>query len=72
MRWLDGSTNSMDMSFEQTPGDGDGQGSLACCSPWGCKESDTTELLNNNRNMHQLAGARAAGDEQEGQTGRKG
>ena len=28
--------------FEQTPGDGDGQGSLACCSPWGCKESDTT------------------------------
>ena len=29
--------------FEQTPGDSDGQGSLACCSPWGCKESDTTE-----------------------------
>ena len=29
--------------FEQTPGAGDGQGSLACCSPWGCKESDTTE-----------------------------
>ena len=29
--------------FEQTLGDGDGQGSLACCSPWGCKESDTTE-----------------------------
>ena len=28
--------------FEQTPGVGDGQGSLACCSPWGCKESDTT------------------------------
>ena len=27
--------------FEQTPGDGEGQGSLACCSPWGCKESDT-------------------------------
>ena len=27
---------------EQTPGDGEGQGSLACCSPWGCKESDTT------------------------------
>ena len=32
--------------FEQAPGVGDGQGSLACCSPWGCKESDTTEQLN--------------------------
>ena len=29
--------------FEQAPGDGEGQGSLAYCSPWGCKESDTTE-----------------------------
>ena len=28
--------------FEQTPGDGEGQGSLACCRPWDCKESDTT------------------------------
>ena len=37
MRWLDGITNSMDM-FEQAPGDGEGQGSLACCSPWGRKE----------------------------------
>ena len=34
--------------FEQTPVDGKGQGSLACCSPWSCKESDTTEQLNNN------------------------
>ena len=32
--------------FEQTPGVGDGQGSLACCSPWGSKEMDTTERLN--------------------------
>ena len=32
--------------FEQAPGDGEGQGSLACCSPWGRKESDTTERLN--------------------------
>ena len=32
--------------FEQTPGDGEGQGGLACCSPRGCKESDTTERLN--------------------------
>ena len=29
--------------FEQTPGDGEGQGSLACCSPWRRKESDTTD-----------------------------
>ena len=29
--------------FEQTPVDSDGQGSLVCCSPWGHKESDTTE-----------------------------
>ena len=32
--------------FEQSPGVGEGQGSLACCSPWGRKESDTTEQLN--------------------------
>ena len=32
--------------FEQAPGVGDRQGSLACSSPWGCKESDTTEWLN--------------------------
>ena len=32
--------------FEQVPGVGDGQGSLACCSPLGCKESGTTEQLN--------------------------
>ena len=30
----------------QTPGDGEGQGGLACCSPWDCKESDTTWRLN--------------------------
>ena len=33
--------------FEQTPGVGEGQGSLACCSPGGGKELDTTEGLNN-------------------------
>ena len=32
--------------FEQAPGVGDGQGSLVCCSTWGCKESDMTERLN--------------------------
>ena len=43
MRWwnrLDGH------EFEQAPGVADGQGSLACCSPWGCKESDMIEWLN--------------------------
>ena len=38
--WLDGH------EFEQAPGDGDGQGSPACCSPRGCKQSDMTEQLN--------------------------
>ena len=38
--WLDG------QQFEQPPGVGDGLGSLACCSPWGHKELDTTEQLN--------------------------
>ena len=33
--------------FEKTLGDVERQGSLACCSPWGCKESDMTERLNN-------------------------
>ena len=34
----------------QTSGDGEGQGGLACCGPWGCEESDTTGWLNNNSN----------------------
>ena len=34
--------------FEQTPGVGDGQGSLVWCSPWSHKELDTTEQLNSN------------------------
>ena len=45
MRWPDGITDLMDMGW-WTPGDGDGQGGLACCSPWGRKELDTTERLN--------------------------
>ena len=40
--WLKG------QEFEQVLGDGEGQGNLACCSPWGSKESDTTEWLKNN------------------------
>ena len=38
--------------FEQVIGVGDGQGSLACCSPWGCKESDMTQQLNSNSPIH--------------------
>ena len=49
MRWLNGITDSMDMSLSKAPGDVEGQGCLACCNPWGHKESDTTEQLNNNR-----------------------
>ena len=45
MRWLDGITDLMDISLSKL-GIGDGQGSLVCCSPWGCKESDMTEQLN--------------------------
>ena len=43
MRWLDGIMDSVDR-------DSEGQGSLACCSPWGFKESGTTQWLNNNNN----------------------
>ena len=48
MRWLDGITDSMDMSLGTgtTLGVGDGQGGLACCGSWGHKESDMTEQLN--------------------------
>ena len=38
--------------FEKAPGDGEGQGSLACCSPRGLKESDMTEQLNNNKQLY--------------------
>ena len=45
MRWLNGITDSIN-GFGWTLGVGDGQGGLACCDPWGRKESDTTEQLN--------------------------
>ena len=43
--WLNGH------ELEHAPGDCEGQGSLVCCSPWGCKESDTTEWLNSCNNL---------------------
>ena len=46
MRWLDGITDFNGLEFEQALGVGDGQGSLARCSPWDHKELDTTERLN--------------------------
>ena len=45
--WLNGH------EFEQTPEDSEGQRSLVCCSPWGCKESDKIEQLNNNKALFQ-------------------
>ena len=48
MRWLDVITDN-GHEFEQAPGDGEGQGSLACCSPWGHKELNMTEQLKNNK-----------------------
>ena len=53
MRWLDGITDAKDMSFSKhelghTPGDGEGQEDLACCSPQGHKESDMTGRVNSN------------------------
>ena len=47
MRWLDGITDSMDVSLSELQElVGDGQGGLACCDSWGGKELDTTEQLN--------------------------
>ena len=45
--WLNGH------ELAQTPGDAEGQGSLACCSPWGRKESDMTEQLNSKNKGNQ-------------------
>ena len=46
MRWLDGITNLMDLSLSKLQELVNGQGDLACCSPWGRKESNTNEWLN--------------------------
>ena len=47
-QWLGGH------EFEKTPGDAEGQGGLACCSPWGHKESDTTYPLNNKQQVRDI------------------
>ena len=47
---MDVITDSMDLSLNKLRENGEGQGSLACCSSWSCKELDTTELLNNSNN----------------------
>ena len=41
MRWLDGISDSMSLSLSKLWEMGEEQGSLVCCSPWGCKELDT-------------------------------
>ena len=46
MRWLDGIIDSMDMGLSNLQEMVLDRGSLVCCSPWGCKESDMTERLN--------------------------
>ena len=46
---MDGNTNSMAVTLSKLLEMGEGQGSLACCSSWGHKESDMTEGLNNNK-----------------------
>ena len=48
MRWLDNITDSMDMNLSKLQETVKGQGSLVCCSPWDCKESDKPWQLNNN------------------------
>ena len=47
MKWLDSIANSMDMSLSKLWEIVKGRGSLRCCSPWGCEESDMTQQLNN-------------------------
>ena len=59
MKSLDGITNSMDMSLSKLQDMVKEQGSLACCSLWGHKESDMTERPNNNIHIQQERGEMA-------------
>ena len=49
VRWYDWLSGH---EFEQIWGDGEGQGSLVCCSPWGRKESDMTQQVNNSNDNY--------------------
>ena len=65
MRWLDGIMVGWHHrlnghEFEQTPGDGEGQGSLACCSPWGRRELD---MRLSNWTMHKQDPMKMASEE---------
>ena len=51
MKWLGSITDSSGHEFEQAPGDGEGQRSLACSSPWGHKELDMMERLNKSNSI---------------------
>ena len=50
-RWLNDIIKSLDMSLGKLQEISEGQGSLASCSPWGCRESDRIQWLNNNKNL---------------------
>ena len=54
MRWLYGITNSMDMSLSKLQ-DMVKDRTMPCCHPWGCRESDTTEQLNNNKKVESIS-----------------
>ena len=57
MRWLDGITDSMDMSLSKLwETVKEGQRSLACCSSWGYKEADMIERLKNDNNDNNIKG----------------
>ena len=56
-------------AFEQSLGDGEGQGSLTCCSPWGCKASDVAERLHNSNAKRILAEGSCGADRTEGHEG---
>ena len=51
MRWLDNISDSVEMNLSKLWEISEGQGSLVCCSPQGCKESDMTEQLNSKENQ---------------------
>ena len=59
--WVESPT-PLGHEFEQTPGDSEGQGSLVCCSPWGCKESDMTKWLNNSNVRREIKRGKGGGE----------